>query len=129
MPGRVRGGVVSRTGDRVGDALEMRTRRVGVEGFVVASLRCSVVASLRTGERSILSLFPRCRLPAPFFYRAALWALFFWAAEALTLWCVDGARICVHNVALPTVFNWARLPIRVWAGTRTLRVELIERKA
>ena len=83
MPARVRGGVVRRTGDRVGDALEMRTRRVGVEGFVVASLRCSVVASLRTGERSILSLFPRCRLPAPFFYRAALWALFFWAAEAL----------------------------------------------
>ena len=63
MPGRVRGGVVSRTGDRVGDALEMRTRRVGVEGFVVASLRCSVVASLRTGERSILLSFPRCRLP------------------------------------------------------------------
>ena len=44
MPGRVRGGVVNRTGDRVGDALEMRTRRVGVEGFV---------ASLRGGERSI----------------------------------------------------------------------------
>ena len=53
----MRGGVVSRTGDRVGDALEMRTRRVGVEGFVVASLRCSVVASLRTGERSILLSF------------------------------------------------------------------------
>ena len=44
MPGRVRGGVVSRTGDRVGEALELRTRRVGVEGFV---------ASLRGGERSI----------------------------------------------------------------------------
>ena len=29
----MRGGVVSRTGDRVGDALEMRTRRVGVDGF------------------------------------------------------------------------------------------------
>ena len=78
MPGRVRGGVVRRTGDRVGDALEMRTRRVGVEGFVVASLRTgerSVVASLRTGERSILlsflvqaarSLFFFCLgLPAP----------------------------------------------------------------
>ena len=61
MPGRVRGGVVSRTGDRVGDALEMRTRRVGVEGFVVASLRCSVVASLRTGERSILLSFQAAR--------------------------------------------------------------------
>ena len=44
MPGRVRGGVVRRTGDRVGASLEMRTRRVGVEGFV---------ASLRGGERSI----------------------------------------------------------------------------
>ena len=67
MPARVRGGVVSRTGDRVGEALEMRTRRVGVEGFVVASLRCSVVESLCTGERSILLSFPRCRLPASFF--------------------------------------------------------------
>ena len=66
MPGRVRGGVVRRTGDRVGDALEMRTRRVGVEGFVVASLRCSVAASLRTGERSILL----SRLPAPSFFFA-----------------------------------------------------------
>ena len=47
----MRGGVVSRTGDRVGEALEMRTRRVGVEGFVAFG-----------GERSIL-LFPRCRLP------------------------------------------------------------------
>ena len=65
---RVRGGVVNRTGDRVGDALEMRTCRVGVEGFVVASLRCSVVASLRTGERSILSFL--CRLPAPSFFFA-----------------------------------------------------------
>jgi len=63
----VRGGVVSRTGDRVGDALEMRTRRVGVDGFVVASLRCSVVASLRTGERSILLSF-LCRLPTPSFF-------------------------------------------------------------
>ena len=62
MPGRVRGGVVNRTGDRVGDALEMRTRRVGVDGFVVVSLRCSVVASLRTGERSIL-LSAGCPLP------------------------------------------------------------------
>ena len=69
MPGRVRGGVVNRTGDRVGDALEMRTRRVGVDGFVVASLRCSVVASLRTGERSILLSF-LCRLPAPSFFFA-----------------------------------------------------------
>ena len=69
MPGRVRGGVVRRTGDRVGDALDMRTRRVGVEGFVVASLRCSVVASLRTGERSILLSF-LCRLPAPSFFFA-----------------------------------------------------------
>ena len=67
MPARVRGGVVRRTGDRVGDALEMRTRRVGVDGFVVASLRCSVVASLRTGERSILLSF-LCRLPAPSFF-------------------------------------------------------------
>ena len=56
MPGRVRGGVVSRTGDRVGDALEIRTRRVGVDGFVV-----------RGGERSILLSFPPCRLPASFF--------------------------------------------------------------
>ena len=72
MPGRVRGGVVRRTGDRVGDALEMRTRRVGVEGFV-ASLRTgerSVVASLRTGERSILFSCPRCRLPATSFFFA-----------------------------------------------------------
>ena len=38
----MRGGVVSRTGDRVGDALEMRTRRVGVDGFVAFG-----------GERSI----------------------------------------------------------------------------
>ena len=38
MPGRVRGGVVRRTGDRVGDALEMRTRRVGVDGFRSAIL-------------------------------------------------------------------------------------------
>ena len=129
----MRGGVVSRTGDRVGDALEMRTRRVGVEGFVVASLRTgerSVVASLRTGERSILLSFlgAGCPLPRFFLPRAALWALFFWAAEALSV-VVDGALLCVHDVALPTVFNWARLPIRVWAGTRTLRAELIERKA
>ena len=80
MPGRVRGGVVRRTGDRVGDADEMRTRRVGVEGFVVASLRCSVVASLRTGERSVVAslrtgersilLSFLCRLPAPSFFFA-----------------------------------------------------------
>ena len=72
MPGRVRGGVVRRTGDRVGEAPEMRTRRVGVEGFVVASLRCSVVASLRTGERSILLSFLwfLCRLPAASFFFA-----------------------------------------------------------
>ena len=42
MPARVRGGVVSRTGDRVGDALEMRTRRVGVEGFRSAILVVSI---------------------------------------------------------------------------------------
>ena len=106
MPGRVRGGVVSRTGDRVGDALEMRTRRVGVEGFVVASLRTgerSVVASLRTGERSILL---SCRLPAPSFFlpRAARFGTVFWAADARILWCVDGARICVHHFALAHVF-------------------------
>ena len=89
MPGRVRGGVVSRTGECVGDALEMRTRRVGVEGFVVASLRCSVVASLRTGERSvvpslrtgersILLSFLGAGCPPRFFLlTAALWALFF----------------------------------------------------
>ena len=89
---------MSRTGDRVGDALEMRTRRVGVEGFVVASLRCSVVASLRTGERSILLSF-LCRLPAPSFFlpRAALWALFFWAAEAL----IYGA-LMAHEYACTT---------------------------
>jgi len=52
----VRGGVVRRTGDRVGDALEIRTRRVGVEGFVAFG-----------GERSIL-LFPQ-----------AAWFLFFFA--------------------------------------------------
>ena len=71
MPARVRGGVVSRTGDRVGDALEMRTRRVGVEGFVVASLRTgerSVVASLRTGERSILLSFLGAGCPLPLFF-------------------------------------------------------------
>ena len=68
MPGRVRGGVVRRTGDRVGEALEMRTRRVGVEGFVVASLRCSVVASLRTGERSILLSFLGAGCPLPLFF-------------------------------------------------------------
>ena len=78
MPGRVRGGVVRRTGDRVGDALEMRTRRVGVDGFVVVSLRCSVVASLRTGERSILlsALGAGCPLPRFFLPRAAAPALF-----------------------------------------------------
>ena len=38
MPARVRGGVVSRTGDRVGEALEMRTRRVGVDGLRSAIL-------------------------------------------------------------------------------------------
>ena len=70
FPARVRGGVVSRTGDRVGDALEMRTRRVGVEGFVVASLRCSVVASLRTGERSILLSFLGAGCPLPRFFFA-----------------------------------------------------------
>ena len=107
-----------RTGDRVGDALEMRTRRVGVDGFV---------ASLRGGERSIFflaavltplgcsrslgaSLGAGCPPPRFFLPRAALWALFFWAAEALSV-VVDGALLCVHDVALPTVFNWARLPI------------------
>ena len=97
MPGRVRGGVVRRTGDRVGDALEMRTRRVGVEGFVVASLRCSVVASLRTGERSILLSFQAAPLPRFFLPRAALWALFFWAAEAL----IYGA-LMAHEYACTT---------------------------
>ena len=42
LPARVRGGVVNRTGDRVGDALEMRTRRVGVEGFRSAILVVSI---------------------------------------------------------------------------------------
>ena len=83
MPARVRGGVVRRTGDRVGDALEMRTRRAGVDGFVVASLRCSVVASLRTGERSVLLSPPQCRLPASFFLpRLPLGSVLFWAAKA-----------------------------------------------
>jgi len=42
----VRGGVVRRTGDRVGDALEMRTRRVGVDGLRSAIL---VVSRLPLG--------------------------------------------------------------------------------
>ena len=82
MPARVRGGVVSRTGDRVGDALDMRTRRVGVEGFVVASLRTgerSVVPSLRTGERSILQA---ARSLVFFWPRAARFGTVFWAADS-----------------------------------------------
>ena len=87
MPGRERGGVVSRTGDRVGEALEMRTRRVGVEGFVVASLRCSVVASLRTGERSILlsALGAGCPLPRFFLPRAASGLCFFGQPRRLSV--------------------------------------------
>ena len=54
MPARVRGGVVNRTGDRVGDALEMRTRRVGVEGFRSAILGVSKAA------RFALFLGSRC---------------------------------------------------------------------
>jgi len=38
----VRGGVVRRTGDRVGDALDMRTRRVGVDGLRSAILVVSI---------------------------------------------------------------------------------------
>ena len=51
----MRGGVVSRTGDRVGEALEMRTRRVGVEGFRSAILGVSKAArrSLLLGSRSL----------------------------------------------------------------------------
>ena len=72
MPGRVRGGVVRRTGDRVGEALEMRTRRVGVEGFVAFG-----------GERSILLSSLGARLPALCLPRAARYGTVFWAAEAL----------------------------------------------
>ena len=67
MPGRVRGGVVRRTGDRVGDALEMRTRRVGVDGFV-ASLR-SIFFFWQ------LSLLRSCRLPASSFFLPKGWPL------------------------------------------------------
>ena len=84
----MRGGVVRRTGDRVGDALDMRTRRVGVDGFVVESLRTgerSVVASLRTGERSILLLFPA-------------WFLFFFA-QGCPLRTVFGQPLCVSVVS------------------------------
>ena len=103
-----------RTGDRVGDALEMRTRRVGVDGFV---------ASLRGGERSIsfgscpysagLFSFPRCRLPASSFffaYGCPLGSVLFWAAKAFIC-----GELTEHYYACTTsrcpVFNWARLPI------------------
>ena len=74
---------MNRTGDRVGDALAMRTRRGGVEGFVAFG-----------GERSIFFLaailtplfsFPSVQAARLVFLmpRAALWALFFWAAKAV----------------------------------------------
>ena len=88
---------MSRTGDRVGDALDIRTRRVGVEGFVAFG-----------GERSIFFLaailtplfsFPSVQAARLVFLmpRAALWALFFWAAEAL----IYGA-LMAHEYACTT---------------------------
>ena len=107
MPGRVRGGVVSRTGDRVGDALEMRTRRVGVEGFV-ASLRCLLWRpAYRRALHSVVVPLQAAR-SLVFFCLGLPLRHCFWAADA---------RICAelteHYYACttsrcPTVFNWAR---------------------
>ena len=98
MPARVRGGVVSRTGDRVGDALDMRTRRVGVEGFVAFG-----------GERSILLFL---RLPGSCFFlpRAAL-SHCFWAAAARVCGALMAHDYVCTTSRCPTVFNWARQPI------------------
>ena len=98
MPGRVRGGVVRRTGDRVGDALEMRTRRVGVDGFV-ASLRSIFFFWQLSLLRWAVLFFGSCpysaglfvpsvqaaRLLVFFAYRAALWALFFGQPRRLSV--------------------------------------------
>ena len=83
---------MSRTGDRVGDADEMRTRRVGVDGFV---------ASRRGGDERSIFFWQRCPYSAGLFsfplfsllgagcpprfflpIGLPLWALFFWAAKA-----------------------------------------------
>ena len=100
---------MSRTGDRVGDADEMRTRRVGVDGFVAFG-----------GERSIFFLaailtplfsFPSVQAARLVFLmpRAALWALFFSAAEAL----IYGA-LMAHEYACTT----SRCPLFYWARRR-----------
>ena len=87
---------MSRTGDRVGDALEMRTRRVGVEGFVAFGGERSI--SFLAAVLAPLFSFPRAGSPPRFFLpRAALWALFFWAAEAL----IYGA-LMAHEYACTT---------------------------